>query len=182
MIKVRNHHKCYLSLLFLSLTHTLHISLCLSPFYVLNQSWTSSSILDFLLPFTPSVLLLHRKKKRKKKRQAKNTVETISHVFPKQEAWDGPYETVILQSFFFFFSFLSFSLLVFGAFFFFFFLHKISLLLIVTEILIFFWNRMMSDYKVEMINDGMQEFYVHFHGPSDSKSYKIPSFFISILC
>ncbi|KAG5538353.1 hypothetical protein RHGRI_019065 [Rhododendron griersonianum] len=29
---------------------------------------------------------------------------------------------------------------------------------------------MMSDYKVEMINDGMQEFYVHFNGPSDSKS------------
>ncbi|KVH97267.1 Ubiquitin-conjugating enzyme, E2, partial [Cynara cardunculus var. scolymus] len=29
---------------------------------------------------------------------------------------------------------------------------------------------MMSDYKVEMINDGMQEFYVHFHGPADSKS------------
>ncbi|KAK4275090.1 hypothetical protein QN277_018229 [Acacia crassicarpa] len=27
---------------------------------------------------------------------------------------------------------------------------------------------MMSDYKVEMINDGMQEFYVHFHGPKDS--------------
>ncbi|CAH1418996.1 unnamed protein product [Lactuca virosa] len=27
---------------------------------------------------------------------------------------------------------------------------------------------MMSDYKVEMINDGMQEFYVHFHGPADS--------------
>ncbi|KAL0464821.1 UNVERIFIED_CONTAM: Ubiquitin-conjugating enzyme E2 5 [Sesamum latifolium] len=27
---------------------------------------------------------------------------------------------------------------------------------------------MMSDYKVEMINDGMQDFYVHFHGPSDS--------------
>ncbi|KAK1376871.1 Ubiquitin-conjugating enzyme E2 5 [Heracleum sosnowskyi] len=27
---------------------------------------------------------------------------------------------------------------------------------------------MMSDYKVEMMNDGMQEFYVHFHGPSDS--------------
>ncbi|KAK1377212.1 Ubiquitin-conjugating enzyme E2 D/E [Heracleum sosnowskyi] len=27
---------------------------------------------------------------------------------------------------------------------------------------------MMSDYKVEMINDGMQEFYVHFHGPNDS--------------
>ncbi|XP_057805719.1 ubiquitin-conjugating enzyme E2 5-like isoform X2 [Salvia miltiorrhiza] len=27
---------------------------------------------------------------------------------------------------------------------------------------------LMSDYKVEMINDGMQEFYVHFHGPSES--------------
>ncbi|CAA3006256.1 ubiquitin-conjugating enzyme E2-23 kDa-like isoform X1 [Olea europaea var. sylvestris] len=27
---------------------------------------------------------------------------------------------------------------------------------------------MMSDYKVEMINDEMQEFYVHFHGPNDS--------------
>ncbi|KAJ7951160.1 Ubiquitin-conjugating enzyme, E2 [Quillaja saponaria] len=27
---------------------------------------------------------------------------------------------------------------------------------------------MMSDYKVEMINDGMQEFYVHFHGPKES--------------
>lgn len=27
---------------------------------------------------------------------------------------------------------------------------------------------MMSDYKVEMMNDGMQEFYVDFHGPKDS--------------
>ncbi|XP_010255297.1 PREDICTED: ubiquitin-conjugating enzyme E2 5 isoform X2 [Nelumbo nucifera] len=27
---------------------------------------------------------------------------------------------------------------------------------------------MMSDYKVEMINDGMQEFHVDFNGPSDS--------------
>nr|XP_010935784.1 ubiquitin-conjugating enzyme E2 5 isoform X1 [Elaeis guineensis] len=27
---------------------------------------------------------------------------------------------------------------------------------------------MMSDYKVEMINDGMQEFYVVFHGPKES--------------
>ncbi|KMZ63392.1 putative Ubiquitin-conjugating enzyme h [Zostera marina] len=26
---------------------------------------------------------------------------------------------------------------------------------------------MMSDYKVETINDGMQEFYVDFHGPND---------------
>ncbi|XP_019422661.1 PREDICTED: ubiquitin-conjugating enzyme E2 4-like [Lupinus angustifolius] len=27
---------------------------------------------------------------------------------------------------------------------------------------------MMSDYKVEMIDDGMQEFFVEFHGPKDS--------------
>ncbi|KAG4171764.1 hypothetical protein ERO13_A12G230600v2 [Gossypium hirsutum] len=27
---------------------------------------------------------------------------------------------------------------------------------------------MMSDYKVEMMNDGMQEFYVEFNGPKDS--------------
>ncbi|KAI4311757.1 hypothetical protein MLD38_036629 [Melastoma candidum] len=27
---------------------------------------------------------------------------------------------------------------------------------------------MLSDYKVEMINDGMQEFYVEFHGPKES--------------
>ncbi|XP_045820432.1 ubiquitin-conjugating enzyme E2 5-like isoform X6 [Trifolium pratense] len=27
---------------------------------------------------------------------------------------------------------------------------------------------MMTDYKVEMINDGMQEFFVEFHGPKDS--------------
>ena len=26
----------------------------------------------------------------------------------------------------------------------------------------------MSDYKVEMVNDGMSEFYVEFHGPRDS--------------
>ncbi|GAY39138.1 hypothetical protein CUMW_042100 [Citrus unshiu] len=27
---------------------------------------------------------------------------------------------------------------------------------------------MMSDYKVEMINDGMQEFYVEFNGPKEN--------------
>jgi len=37
---------------------------------------------------------------------------------------------------------------------------------------------MMSDYKVEMINDGMQEFYVHFHGPSESN---FPFFYIFFL-
>ncbi|KAK6941991.1 Ubiquitin-conjugating enzyme E2 [Dillenia turbinata] len=30
---------------------------------------------------------------------------------------------------------------------------------------------MLSDYKVEMISDGMQEFYVDFHGPKDSHYY-----------
>jgi hypothetical protein len=29
-------------------------------------------------------------------------------------------------------------------------------------------DRMMSDYKVEMVNDGMNEFYVEFHGPPES--------------
>jgi len=32
----------------------------------------------------------------------------------------------------------------------------------------------MSDYKVEMINDGMQEFYVQFHGPKDSEFPFLP--------
>jgi hypothetical protein len=27
---------------------------------------------------------------------------------------------------------------------------------------------MMSDYKVEMVNDGMQEFFVEFKGPAES--------------
>lgn len=31
-----------------------------------------------------------------------------------------------------------------------------------------FMKLLMSDYKVETINDGMQEFYVEFHGPNDS--------------
>jgi hypothetical protein len=28
--------------------------------------------------------------------------------------------------------------------------------------------RMMNDYKVEMVNDGMQEFFVEFWGPNES--------------
>lgn len=35
-------------------------------------------------------------------------------------------------------------------------------------VVVFFFNRMMTDYKVEMIDDGMQEFYVNFHGPKES--------------
>lgn len=43
---------------------------------------------------------------------------------------------------------------------------------------------MMSDYKVEMINDGMQEFYVHFHGPAESNLLCLfsQSFFFFCLC
>lgn len=37
---------------------------------------------------------------------------------------------------------------------------------------------MMSDYKVDMINDGMHEFYVDFHGPSESKLSLPLSYFL----
>ena len=47
------------------------------------------------------------------------------------------------------------------------------------------WNRMMSDYKVEMINDGMQEFYVEFRGPSESNIlywlFSLISFYLSLV-
>jgi hypothetical protein len=41
---------------------------------------------------------------------------------------------------------------------------------------------MMSDYKVEMINDGMQEFYVEFNGPKESKQSKSSVPIISFYC
>lgn len=31
----------------------------------------------------------------------------------------------------------------------------------------------MSDYEVTLVNDNMQEFYVRFQGPSDSKAYNM---------
>nr|CAD1830790.1 unnamed protein product [Ananas comosus var. bracteatus] len=34
---------------------------------------------------------------------------------------------------------------------------------------------MMSDYKVETVNDGMQEFFVDFHGPKESLYQGVPS-------
>ncbi len=47
------------------------------------------------------------------------------------------------------------------------------------------WNRMMRDYKVEMINDGMQEFYVEFRGPSESNIlywlFSLISFYLSLV-
>jgi hypothetical protein len=36
-------------------------------------------------------------------------------------------------------------------------------------------RRMMSDYKVEMVNDGMQEFFVEFKGPAESNSPRAES-------
>jgi hypothetical protein len=41
---------------------------------------------------------------------------------------------------------------------------------------------MMSDYKVEMINDGMQEFYVEFNGPKESKQSKSSVPIFSFYC
>lgn len=35
---------------------------------------------------------------------------------------------------------------------------------------------MMSDYKVDTINDDLQMFYVTFHGPTDSKFSKLFDF------
>jgi len=33
------------------------------------------------------------------------------------------------------------------------------------------FHRLMSDYEVNLINDNIQEFYVHFIGPSESASF-----------
>jgi hypothetical protein len=89
-----------------------------------------------------------RKAKRKK---GKN-------VFPKQTPRNGFDETVSFFKLMFLNLFLRFWVL----FILFCFVFVLLVLLVLT--------RMMSDYKVEMINDGMQEFYVDFHGPKDSKS------------
>ena len=37
--------------------------------------------------------------------------------------------------------------------------------------------RLMSDYEVNLVNDSMQEFYVRFHGPTESMS--LPFIFVS---
>ena len=37
---------------------------------------------------------------------------------------------------------------------------------------------MMSDYKVEMVNDGMQEFFVEFKGPTESNNPRAESLFL----
>ena len=104
-----------------------------------------------------------KKNKLKKKREKKN-------VFPKQTQGDGFDETVSSPNYIFIFifeilGFYLFIYLIFG----FLFLCFVWLV----------WTRMMSDYKVEMINDGMQEFYVDFHGPKESKSFLTHIFFFS---
>jgi hypothetical protein len=33
--------------------------------------------------------------------------------------------------------------------------------------------RLMSDYEVTLVNDNMREFYVRFHGPSESESLRV---------
>ena len=43
-------------------------------------------------------------------------------------------------------------------------------------------GRMMSDYKVEMVNDGMSEFYVEFHGPRDSTVLSFQIFVCLSVC
>ena len=42
-------------------------------------------------------------------------------------------------------------------------------------------TRMMSDYKVETINDGLNEFNVEFHGPKESTAFTLPLFYY-IVC
>lgn len=39
---------------------------------------------------------------------------------------------------------------------------------------------MMSDYKVEMVNDGMSEFYVEFHGPRESTFFHFLNSLLSV--
>ena len=41
---------------------------------------------------------------------------------------------------------------------------------------------MMSDYKVEMVNDGMQEFFVEFRGPNESTDFDVAGRFHSVSC
>lgn len=99
---------------------------------------------------------------KKKIRAQENPKEKKKNVFTKQTSRDGLDEAVS-NHLSIFFNYIHFPWLkAFSDFFFF--------------LLFFFFggvclNRMMSDYKVEMINDGIQEFYVHFQGPNESKFF-----------
>jgi hypothetical protein len=40
--------------------------------------------------------------------------------------------------------------------------------------------RLMSDYDVNLVNDSMSEFFVKFHGPSESESSPSPSYLYDV--
>jgi ubiquitin-conjugating enzyme E2 H len=41
-------------------------------------------------------------------------------------------------------------------------------------------SRLMSDYDVNLVNDSMSEFFVKFHGPSESESSPSPSYLYDV--
>lgn len=54
-------------------------------------------------------------------------------------------------------------------------LYQFLIIFPVAHITIFaMLTRMMSDYKVETINDGLNEFNVEFHGPKESIAFTLP--------
>lgn len=54
-------------------------------------------------------------------------------------------------------------------------LYQFLIIFLVAHITIFaMLTRMMSDYKVETINDGLNEFNVEFHGPKESIAFTLP--------
>lgn len=113
-----------------------------TPFSIPNSLLFHSLSLSFSLLFLSPHLPKAREEKQRKNRTQRR------HVFPKQAPRHGPHETVNFP--FSFFEFIKVSI------------FSLSLILSI------FFCSMMSDYKVDMINDGMQEFCVHFHGPKDS--------------
>ena len=141
---------------------------------LLSPSCADCCLNQILLPFSctrvsnPNSLSLSlhlpKEKAKEKKRQSKGPTKTHTekHVFPKQAPRDGLDETVNPFS-------LSLSLSIHQSFNLF--VNGVSSLSVPDSgsSLSFVFRRMMSDYKVEMINDGMQEFYVQFHGPNDSE-------------
>ena len=54
-------------------------------------------------------------------------------------------------------------------------LHQFKIIFLVAHITTFVMLiRMMSDYNVETINDGLNEFNVEFHGPKESTVFTLP--------
>jgi len=103
-----------------------------------------------------------------RKKAEQGPTKTQNHVFPKQAQRDGLDETVNPLFPQFSSKFQSFSNCLFSP----------SL----SDSGSFLFPRMMSDYKVEMINDGMQEFYVQFHGPNNSEFAFLPLLSFLLWC